>query len=266
MRDVFEFSSYTDYLASVLRQEHPKIKRSDLCNFLHCQPSFLSQVLTGKSHLTLEHAFLVSQFLKRRRDEKRFFLLLVQKARAGSDALKSHFDEELKTELTRRQPIKDRLGVQDELTLEDQAVYYSQWWYGAIHILVAFPEFNNADAIAARLGLNAAVVKKALQFLVARGLITSGRDGLKIGKKRIHLGSQSPLINRHHMNWRAKCLSVLEKDSEDDVHFSGVIGVSRAGARKIREAILSLLKTSEGVVRDTKEEAPFVMLVDFFEL
>jgi uncharacterized protein (TIGR02147 family) len=266
MSDVFEFKNYATYLKQIFSEAKPRPKRADLCDFLRCQTSFLSQVISGKSHFTLEHAILASQFLRHSKDEKKYFLLLVQKERASSAALKFHFEEEMEAELLKRQPIKDLLSVEGELSPEDQAIYYSQWWFAAIHILVALPEFRSIDAIAMRLGLHPRVVKGTLKFLIAKGFLINGKDGFEIGKTRIHLGSKSGLIARHHMNWRAKCLDILPRENDADVHFSGVIGISKSGAKQIKSAIMSMLKTSENMVRDTKEESVYVLLTDFFEL
>jgi uncharacterized protein (TIGR02147 family) len=266
MREVFEFHSYVAYLVYVFSVPRPRLRRADLCRHLRCQPSFLSQVLTGKSHFTLEHAISTGEFLGHRRDERRFFLLLVQKDRAASKILRAHFEEEREAELSKRQPLKSVLGVEGEILPEDEALYYSQWWFSAIHILVAFPEFRTIEAISARLCLDFRTVKSALLFLTEKGFVVANREKYGIGKTRIHLGSQSPFLARHHMNWRSKCVDMLERSNEDDLHFSGVIGVSREGARRIKSALISLLRTSEDVIQNSKEEAPFVLLADFFEL
>lgn len=267
MKEVYDFKDYRKYLSFVFSKENTtRVTRAEICNFIKCQHSFISQVLSGRTHISLEHAVLISQYLKHQSDERKFFLLLVQLEKSGNKTLRDFFQEQIENELNRRQPIKEILEVKDDLSAEDQAIYYSYWWYAAIHILVAFPEFRTVDNISKRLQLDQSIVKEALQFLISRGIVVSNKDGLGIGKVRIHVGSKSPLVSRHHMNWRAKCMNILEGLNDNNIHYSAVIGISYEGANHIKKELMKFLKSTEPIVRDSKEEAPFVLLTDFFQL
>lgn len=266
MENLFKFKSYAAYLTAVFSNPKAIVRRRDLCQFLSCQPSFLSQVLSGKSQLSLEHALQVSQFLKHTIDERDYFLILVQRAKAGTAALISYFDEQIDKVTEKRQPLQDFLQVRDQLTAEDQAFYYNQWWYAAIHILTALPDVETGEDICRRLRLDTRLVREALGFLIERGLVIERKGKLSIGKTRVHLGSKSNLVARHHMNWRQKSIEMLERPNDDNLHYSAVIGISRRGAEHIRSEIMSLLKASEEVIETTKEEAPYILIADFFEL
>jgi len=73
--DIFSFSKddYRDYVASFLDSQESKERRTDLAKFLGCQNSFVSQVLTGRAHFSLEHAVRISNFLGHSVDERTFF-------------------------------------------------------------------------------------------------------------------------------------------------------------------------------------------------
>ena len=62
---------------------------------IECQPSYLSQVLNGKPHLTLEQSTRLNRFLAHEKSESKYFLLMVQLARAGTKDLQQVFREEI---------------------------------------------------------------------------------------------------------------------------------------------------------------------------
>jgi uncharacterized protein (TIGR02147 family) len=264
MKNVHAFKSYPPYLSQALAKDGP-FRRADLCAHLNCQASFLSQVISGKSHLSLEHAVLVSEFLGHTPEEKKFFLLLVQKAKAGSKKLEAFFGEQIQAELESREPVKELIGVKGELSEESKAIYYSQWYYVAIHILVAFPEYQSFDHLKRKTGLPEEILREALKFLIKHEFVTQNDHRYQIGKARTHLGSKSPHVSRHHSNWRTKGLEAIERRRPDDLHYTAFLGVSRKGAEQIRELIMEFLRSSEEVVETTKEEAPYLLLLDFFE-
>lgn len=264
---LFSYQNYQLYLRDFFRQEVPqKPKRADLARRLNCQSSFISQVFNSKAHFSLEHAILVTEFLDLDPDERRYFMLLLQLAKAGSAELKAFLQEELNKIRQQAEVIKINLQVKGELSDDDQTIYYSHWWYSAIHILVAFPTVQSVDDLRRCLKLPKSTIAEALQFLLERGLVNKKEGKLEIGKTRIHLGSKSRNITRHHMNWREKMIEVLAARNPDNLHFTGVIGISKAGADALRMQIMNLLKKAEETVEKTKEEAAYVFLLDFFEL
>ena len=139
------------------------------------------------------------------------------------------------------------------------------WWYGAIHVLVSFTGFKTRDAICSHLCLSSEIADDVLNFLVSRGLVTERKGAYDIGKTRIHLGSKSPLIARHHANWRMKSIESLEQPRADDLHYSALIALSRKDAKRVRNMILEFLQATEGILMKTNEEAPFVLALDLFE-
>jgi uncharacterized protein (TIGR02147 family) len=264
---IFDHDDYRRYLKARLTQgAETRGQRSKLALFLRCQTSFISQVLTGRSHLSLEHALGASEFLGHTPEEREFFMLLVQKAKAGSKDLEGYFESQLEQMRSRRQVVRERIKVKDELKLQDQMTYYSAWWYGAIHILCALPGTQTREQIVAKLSLAPEVVARALKFLTEKGLVTENAGRYGIGKGRIHLGTTSPLLPRHHANWRMRAMQSVDHAKPADLRYSSVIGISRDDAARIRSLMLDALQKSEVILRDSGEEAPYVMLMDFFEL
>ncbi len=264
---VFEHSEYRVFLKNVLTPEDGgRGARSRLAQALGCQSSFISQVLSGKTHLSLEHALKAARHLALGEGEERYFLLLVQKAKAGSVELERYFEKQLKEIQRDRQDIQRRIRVQSDLKGEDQMTYYSAWYYLAIHVLIAFPEFGSKAAIAKRLRLSPALVGRVLDFLVSRGLAVEKGGAYRIGTSRIHLPRGSAMLPRHHSNWRMKAIEAVDEESENDLHFSGVIGLSRKDALRLKAMMLTLVEQTEHLLKETREEAPYCVLLDLFEV
>jgi hypothetical protein len=64
------------------------------------------------------------------------------------------------------------------------------------------------------LGIEVRRVNEILEFLIKAQILEQNRKGeLKIGKSQIHLGADSSLIVRHHLNWRLQSMLAIEKKS-----------------------------------------------------
>jgi uncharacterized protein (TIGR02147 family) len=265
--DLYSFGNYRNYLRKAFSGigEH-RGRRILLAEELGCQTSFLSQVLTDRAHLSLEHAIKTSRFLNHSDDESRFFILLIEKEKAGSVLLEKHFEKQLLEIKLRRQEIKDRIQVVSDITPEDQMHYYSAWYYAAIHIFVALPGLNTLNEITKRLRLSAKVVKEALEFLETRGFILKEKGEFRIGSKRIHLSRGSPMLSKHHTNWRMQAINSVDGEAESDLHYSAILGISKTDQEKFKEKLLALLAEFEPIVKSSKEEIPVVMLMDLFEI
>jgi uncharacterized protein (TIGR02147 family) len=265
--NIFEFQSYQKYLESALTAgDKAWGRKSALARRLGCQTSFVSQILAGHTHLSLEHALKVCEFFGHSDDEKSCFLLLLQHGRAGTQELRAYFEEQIDSLKRQRQHVTERLKVDEEITKDDQATYYSSWWYAAIHVATMLPQIKSREDIAELLGLPVQTVSAALDFLISRRLVEEKAGKYKPGKSRVHLGSRSPLISRHHANWRIKAVEVQERNHPKNLHYSGVLAISKKDGERIKSMILDMLQNTEKVIIPSKEERLFVLLVDFFKL
>ena len=264
---LFDADDYRIYLRNeIVNNGRGRGTQTKLAAHLNCQTSFLSHVLSERAHLSLEHAMSVSDYFAHTPLERKYFLLLVQKGKAGSKALTDYFENELASIQAEREIVKEKIGVNTELSLADQAIYYSMWWYLAVHMLVGFPKTQTRSAIADKLGLRLDTVSDILEFLASRNLVTEKDGHYKIGKGRVHIGPHSPLTARHHANWRLRAIDMVEEMKPRNLHFSGVIGISKKDAERIRGLILDLLQKTEVILKPSKEEVAYVMNLDFAEL
>ena len=266
-QEIFAYKNYKKYLLDFIKAQpsHGHGQRLRLAKFVQCQVGYVSQVLNGDAHFSLEQAERVNRFLKHSQDESHYFLLLVQAARAGTEELKEYFDSLIDQTIESRLLLKNRLKTGQPLTELNQAKYYSAWYYAAVHILLAVPEYRKRPAIAQRLQLDPEKVNEILDFLEESGLVMREGSEYKISTGPIHIGSDSPLISKHHLNWRMHAMRSLERASKQDLHFSSVLSLGKADFQKIRERFVKELEEIQKIVRDSPEEELYVITLDWYE-
>lgn len=267
-----EIFDYTDYRAFLLAwiQSRPKQGRGvrvALAQALSCPVSHISQVLSGISHLSFEQAEDANEFLGHTRPQAEYFQLLVQLARAGTAKLRARIETQIREVREKRLILKDRLEVKKSLSKEDQAQFYSTWIYAAVHILITIEQYQTKDAIAKYLGLSLKRVSETLDFLVSLGLAVEERGRFKTGSARVHLGSDSPMISKHHANWRLQAIRSLEsEDFSEALHYSSVVSISKADFIQIKSLLVKAIESSKAIIRDSKEEELYSFCLDFFQV
>jgi hypothetical protein len=265
-KSIFEFQDYKRYLAALIDSQ-PKGGRgvrSQMADAIGCQVAYISQILNGHLHLSVEQAVRANKFFAHSKDEGSFFILLVQYARAGDNDTRAHFHDLLEAELAKRLVLTRRLGMAQGISPEDQVTYYTAWFYSAVHILVTIPAFQTKTAIAAKLGLSKEQAADILDFLVRTGLVMQKGDRFLPGPSQIHLDQHSKLTARSHTNWRVRVLGALDSPKETDVHYTGVFSLSSADALKLKALVLKQIEDVIAVVKPSKEEQLGIFCVDFF--
>ncbi len=240
--------------------------RSKLAKFLNCQTGYIYQVLRGNTHFSLEHAVKINTFFEHDEEEKHFFMLLVQFERSGNQELSSYYLNQINEIHKKRSEITSRIAKSSELTLEDQMEYYSHWYYSAIHVIVSIADFQSVSQISERLNLDILTVKKSINFLVQKKLIIEKDGNYIIGPARIHLSSDSPMISKHHTNWKINALKSLDKINNENMHYSSVVTLSNEDFLKIKEILLKSIENIEPILRESKEEDIFSMSLDFYRV
>lgn len=269
-KDVFEFRDYKSFLKAFIK-EQPRGGRGvrmAMARAAGCPVSHVSQILTGKSHLSFEQAEGLNAFFGHTQEQSNFFFLLIQMARAGTPALRDRLHKQMQSILEKRLVLKERLGVKQSISEADQATFYSSWLYGAVHVLLTIPEFQSVQMVAQKLRLSMTRANEIVEFLQSIGLVTSTPDGrIVVGTTRIHLGSDSPLIAKFHTNWRIKSIQSLEKENfKEDLHYSSAITVSKADALMLKESLIKKIEEVKTVIRDSPAEELHCFSLDFFSL
>jgi uncharacterized protein (TIGR02147 family) len=266
--NLFNYSDYKVYLAEKITHQAREDRsfRSRLSEHVQCQPSYLSQVLNGKPDFTLEQAHRLNHFFLHDKVEARFFILLVEKSRAGTRELKQFFNEQIEDARKARFDLKKRLKETEEIAEKDQHKYYSAWFYSAIYVILSIPHFQSIELIANRFNLPEELVAEVVSFLEGCGLIENKNGKYHVTKKRLHLERESTFIQRHHINWRSQALQSAEKNLPGDMHFSTVVALSKADYEKIKEVFVKAIHSAREIIRPSEEEEIMAITLDVFKL
>lgn len=264
-KNIFEFHDYKEFLGEQAKLSGRGFKKA-LAGAAQCQTTYISQILGGKPHLSLEQAQAALSFLGLTREEGYYFLLLVEKARAGTPALRAFLEDRARVEREKHLVIRDRVKLGSSLSVEAKATYYSSWHYAAVHMLITIPKFQTLTEIARKLQLTQKRSSEVLEFLTSVGLTTSQNGRYSPGDSQIYLEKTSPLMAKHHTNWRIRAIESLDQDSPEEIHFSGVFTLTSEASERIRTILVQSIEDSVNVVKEAKEEKLVAMGIDFFEL
>lgn len=267
LRPLFEFDDYVRYLTARLDAEGQRSGlRLAAAKAAACHPAYLSRVTQGKAQLSLEQAERLNAFFEHTPDEGHFFLLLIQRARAGTPGLRRYFDAQLASERQKRLDVKRRVASRKTVSVEHEARYYGYWLNAAVHVLLSVPALQTPEALSRHLGISREKILETLAFLTEAGLAVPRRGRFAIGPSDVHLGAESPHIARHHANWRTQTLVALDRGGPDGLHYSAVVAMAAADALVVKESLLGNLEKNLGVIRASPEEAGWVLAFDFFRL
>lgn len=261
--NIFQFTDYKEFILAI-EQENATAKgyRSQMAASMGVHAAFISQVLNHDKHLSLEQATKLTQFLRLDQREQRFFLFLVEYARAGTQDLKDFFLREI----VEMQKLEYRLGSKKDLEPEHETVYYSQWFYAAIVTLTTIPFFRTSARISHALNLSLKQTEAALNFLTGIEFLQVIKGEYHPTSKHFHLSKNSPNIFKHHMNWRHQALKALENPSEQNFHISTCVSLSRQAVEEIRKQFVEELQRKAKTVQNASEEELWGLNIDFFNL
>jgi uncharacterized protein (TIGR02147 family) len=265
---IYEFSDYKLYLNYKIQNAPSKGRglKLKMAEFLSCQNTYISQVLNGDPNFSLEQAAKLNLFFEHTKDESKFFLLLVHHHRAGSAELKAFYYEEMEDLIIRNSDLKKRTNVKASLKNVDQEIYYSNWLYSAVHILVTIKEFQTLNAISKKLNINKENILTIIDFLIKTGLVVKTGSLYTSGNARIHLSKDSPQIQRHHTNWRLKAIQSLDINNPKNLHFSNVVSMSEKDVVRVREIFIKAIDEARKIIKESPEEKLQSIGIDFFEL
>jgi uncharacterized protein (TIGR02147 family) len=272
--DIFEFNDYKVFMKAWLkhRPNGGRGEKSRLAGAIGCNSTYISHVLNGSADLSLEQAIGVSHYMGHNESESHYFYLLVSHARAGTTALKGFLRKDIEKLLSERRNLKARLKAEGNVSEQAKTRFYSRWYYLAIVISLAVEKLRTPEALAASLGLDLNVILAALDFLNSVGIIQKEPNGFyTAGRAPFHLERESPMIAKHHANWRLRALEAIDSAAaeghEDEVHYSSVISIALKDQAKIQEILIRAIEEVRSAVRSSEpEEAVFSYGIDFFRV
>lgn len=263
---LFNFDDYKQWVNAWVenqpRQGFGEYRRMALA--LSVSTTMVSQVFKGDKHLSLELASDLCDYLRLDDEETDYFLLLVEYARAGSHKLKKRLERQMKARQERAKKLETRVKA-TELTEQDKAVFYSSWMYAGVSILCDLENYNDAESIAQRLNLPRNQVQKVLDFLLQRQLVAESKGQLKLGTTRTHIGSSSPLVSRHHQNWRVQAFTKMIQADEDQFFYTGPMTLSVDVAEWVRRELPAFVERINAKVIPSPSEVVRCLNIDWYE-
>lgn len=263
---VFKYSDYKLYLNDI-GNTRPRGYRKALARATGCQTAYISHVLNGLGQFNLEQAEAATRFFEMNKEESRYFLLVVEHNRAGTASLRKLLKQQMEEMQERNLLLKSRVGIEDTLSRENQASYYSSWHYAAVHMACTVPALQTRSALGKALRISLRKLNEVLDFLLGVGLIVRQEQRFLPGQTLLHLEKDSPLIYQHHANWHNKAIASMHEESADSaIHYSSVLTLSTQDVQKIRTLITQNLSEWIDVVKVSREEEVHGLTVDFFRV
>lgn len=267
-KSIFEYTSYKKFFNDLI-ESYPnggRGQRKALAESINCQVAYITHVLSGDNQFSLEQAEAAARYFTLNKEETEFLMLLVQQNRAGTTELRQLFERLMREHREKHNLLKERLKIKETLSREDQATYYSSWQYSAVHIALTVPPLRTVESISQRLQLSQSRTAEILEFLTSRGLAQKNLSQYQTKTPFLHLELDSPLMSKHHSNWRIRTLQSLDVLAHDDLHYSLVFSVAESDMAKLRERLTKALEDCADIIRPSKEEDVACLSLDLFKL
>jgi uncharacterized protein (TIGR02147 family) len=264
---VFDFENYKEFLAAKIRENKATVGyKSQISRAMKSPPSFLSQVLHGSVHLSGDHAYRLAQFWNLAANERDYFLDLVQLARAGTPDYRSHLKQRLDLLRKKSLDLSERFQQPKIGQIENEWFYYSNWYFGAIHMLLTIPGFQRSLKISERLHIPVELVNEILNSLKSAGLAENKSDQWQVTQKSIHLNKESVVSSMNHILWRQRAIHSLEQPWKNGFHYSGLHTLSQKDMERVRSVLTQTIEEVREVVEPSPEEKLAVFNCDWFEI
>lgn len=264
---IFNYLEYRDWIRKFLKSQ-PKQGRGQLTRLaetLRCNTTLLSQIMSGSRDFSDEQALETAEFFGLIGIERDYFLLLVQRAKAGSVSLKKYLSERLELIKLQSKELKNRVSDNRVLSEEDKTTFYSQWTYSAIRLFCSLGNGKSLEEICEKFHLTRAKARDILQFLLRTGLCEEVNGIYKMGVQSTFVAQNSPHYQKHMTNWRMKSIAASELGNSEDFLITAPISLSEKDFELIRENLMQTLKSIVERVKDSKEETTACLNIDFFK-
>jgi uncharacterized protein (TIGR02147 family) len=265
---VFEFQDYKEYLRNYIHQlpRQGYGFKSRMAQALNCKTSYITQVLHGQAHISLEYAETLNELLKHSDSESEYFLNLVNLCRAGTESLRRRINNRLLALKAKQGNLKERFNEKTDLNDTKIMEFFSLWYLNAIQIASTIPRLQSRKALKEALGISEHTLNEGLTFLVSNGLIQEKGNRLIPGQTKIFIGKDSSVLKVHHANWRQRAILSMDRSYTDDLHFTSVFSLSTKDVALIKERLIREIEQIRKIVKPSREEELHTCIVDFFRI
>lgn len=265
---IFNFKSYKKFCNDWVLQQ-PKAGRGQfrkMALHLNVNPVIITQVLKGDRNFNEEQAYELTQFLGLSSVETDYFLLLMKYEKAGTYKLQKYYLEKIKVSQKNANEIKNRLPKDKLLSAEAKATFYSNWYYSGIRLLTAIPEYQSEESIANYFGMPLTKVREVVNFLVENNLCFRKKNKIICSDQSTHIDAKSPLVSRHHKNWREQSAVNMLKENDNNMFFTAPIVIDQETADYIKQELLSCIERLSKKSTKAPSEQLMCLNIDWFHI
>lgn len=265
--NVFEHKEYRAILKEQIQNNSGKRGYlGELAKAASCQRSYLTLVIKGDTHFTLDHAFGLTQFWSLSEPESDYFMDLVSFERTGSPSLRKRLTKRMEQLKKANRDFSQRYAQPSPQNFESEMAYYSSWYMGAIHVIVSIPGYQSPQMIATRLELPLELVNESLSTLRDHGFVKQQGGKWYLAKGNIHLPRHSLFNFLNHQNWRMRAVSDTRRASSEGMHYTAVQSISKADYEEIKKLLLKFVDQQRKIVTESKDEELAVLCCDWFTI
>ena len=263
---IFEFEDYRKFIRFwVSSKDERRGALTRMAEAMAVSTTMLSQVLAGDKNLSPEMADRLVGHLGLTEKESEFFFLLLDFQRAGTHSLKQRFKARMKVLSVQAKDLEHRVKKDQELEDFAKAIYYSSWIYTGVRNLSAITDFQNIDQISTQLQVSRETLMRVIHFLLENDLIKKEGERIQPKSKITHLPAKSPLVTKHHQNWRLRGFQKMDEFREDDFFFTGPMSMSRELAEQVRKELPTFLEKLGERLGPSSSEVVRCLNIDWFE-
>lgn len=261
---IFQYNSYKTWLENIFLGAENRGLMSQICRKIDCQRSYLSRVLNTKLQLTPDFAFKISAALHLTSEEQEYFLVLVDFERCSDMDYRQYLSKKLQKIKSEQNEVKEKIQRPSPSQSMDDVLYFSAWYWSAIHIWCSTPGKHTAESIAKKFFLDLTTTQTCLDSLTKIGFLEKHGSGYKYLSGAMHVDRKSILAHWNHSNWRNKALQDAQATPESSLHFTNLQTMTRNDYNKIRHLILDLIEKSEKIARPSEPEELVAICLDAF--
>lgn len=267
--NIFDFSDYRKFILLWI-QNQPKRGHGQyqkIANHLGIPASVFSQTMSGRRELSLDKGFLLGEYLNLKFIEKDYFLLLVEYAAASHHKLKLHLKEKIKAHQNESKDLGHRLEEKKTLEIMDQMEFYSSWLYSAIRLHCSIGSGATFNEIRRLFSLKESELERILSFLIRTQLVEIESGKYVMSQQRLtYVGKDSPMLSKHHSNWRIKSLEKTMQLENSDYFMTFPMTCAKSDIEKIKSKISQFMVDVTTIIKDSEAEEQIYLGIDFFNI
>lgn len=265
--NLFEFQSYRSVLAEKIKENESIYGyQTLLAKEARCHRSYLSQVLSGKSHFTGDQLHALGRHWVMSGEEIVYLLDLLNLEKAATLELQRFYREKLSIQRKKMTSISSR--IKKKSASENQLyLFHSSWIHLAVYTLMFIPRYQTREAVAEYFETSLRRIQPVLDRLLKEGLLKKNRQNYVPVSLDIHLAKNSPFLPSYLRSWRDRAVESARSNHDTDTHYTALYTMSKKDSDQFLERCLQLIEESRKTAIQSQDESELVCLnLDWFRV